>query len=154
GGTASETGPFIGTWTGYVENYSFFDGSSTLAITIDAVTATVAGHITFGSGPPLAPPTDPNVGYPPGIDFENSSLWSVYPGYSYALIAGSFDGQHLKFQVDHRELWKQWCELQTSYADQMNAGNWNCLPNWGFTDTGSQCYQQNPATNEAVYVDC
>jgi hypothetical protein len=152
GGGVVEPGPFTGVWKGYVENYAFADGSDTVVMTLDAVTAQVAGHVTFANSSPPPPPTDPDVGYPPGTSDPNFPM--IYGGFSYSLLAGTFDGQRLKFNVAPRELWKQWCELQTSYADEVNPGNYGCLPNWGGGSTGGQCYQQNPATHEVVYVDC
>jgi len=159
GSVVPEPGPFTGTWKGYVENYTFSDNTDVVTMTLDAVEAQVAGHVTFGDSPPLAPPTDPNVGYPPpGSSGNPGGIPYVEikptPGFAYAIGGGSFDGQRLKFTLALHELYKPWCEMQTPIADEVNAGNYSCVPNWAGGGIDGKCFFDNPETGEKVWVDC
>lgn len=154
GGTI-EPGPFTGTWKGYVENHQFEDGSDALKMTLASVTASVSGQVTLGDSPPLPPPSDPNVGYPPGVSGGGPGGWQkVYPGFAYSLLEASFDGQRLQAKIALAEPFKQWCELQTSYVDEVNPGMYACLPNWGGAGSNGACFQENPKTGQKVSVDC
>jgi hypothetical protein len=63
----SESDGGCSVWTGYLENYRLMSGSDvvTVAMQLPHGPGTVTGSVAFGAGPLLAPPTDPNVGYPP-----------------------------------------------------------------------------------------
>jgi len=155
GGTI-EPGPVTGVWEGYAENYHFCDGSDALRMTLYSVSNGVQGQIEFGDSPPLPPPTDPNVGYPPGMSggMGGGSLQGPAPGFQYTMIDASFDGVRLRFGVASREIYKAWCEMQTPIFDEVNGAGWGCLPNWGGGGGDGKCFMDNPETNEKVYVDC
>ena len=54
-------------WTGHLVNHQFTDGSDALTMTLDfAADGRSPGRCSLATAPLLQPPTDPNVGYPPG----------------------------------------------------------------------------------------
>jgi hypothetical protein len=60
----------------------------------------------------------------------------------------------LQFDVSSNELWKHWCELQTPIADEVNAGLYSCVHNWGGGGGPDGCWQIDPTTQMNVTVDC
>jgi hypothetical protein len=143
-------------WTGYIENYQFRSGSDAVrfAFATDA-TGAVTGTVILGNGTPPPPATDPNVGYPPGYGAQNGGPTQiggptyVAEGYVYTMRNATLDGARLRFGVALRELWHDWCALQTPIP-----GSSNCLPNWGGMSSPNGCAQTNPTTGEVVPVDC
>jgi hypothetical protein len=155
GGGVVEPGPFTGTWKGYVENYTFSDNTDVVTIFLDAVQSQVAGHVMFGDSAPLPPPTDPNVGYPPGaISGGPAPDIKATPGFYYTIVNGSFDGERLKFDVSLNELVKQWCEMQAPIVDDVNAGMYHCTPNWSGGSIDGKCFLDNPDTGQKDFYDC
>ena len=99
-------------WVGHLENHQFPDGSDTLTMTLDfAPGGEVTGSLLLGNGARLQPPTDPNVGYPPG----NAGAVTLVEGFAYTILDGILSGSHLGFHFSEYEVWSQWCALQTSY---------------------------------------
>jgi len=145
---------FIGTWKGYVENYTFASGSDTVLVVLSpgVQPGTLSGHVAFGNGAPPAT-FDPEEGYPP-----NGSKTFMQEGFQFHVMEVVVTGSRLRFKLAHREQWKAWCKAQTSYADESNPGIFACVHNWAFNPTGSDagtdCYQTNPQTSEQVKVDC
>jgi hypothetical protein len=142
-------------WTGYVENFTFWSGSD--QIKLDFATdsnGVAAGTIVFGMGAPPAPATNPNVGYPPGVGGgglggnTGSERDSVAEGYTYQFDGGSFDSQRLRFTVLLSQLWSGWCALQTPPSD----GSQGCFPNGGGGKDSSGCYVNNQGA--MVAFDC
>ena len=108
-------------WTGWVENYQFPSGSDAIKFSFAADSADqIVGQVMFGGGPPLSPPTDPSVGYPPGC-----TDWSCgqIEGFSFSTVSGSFVSGRLRLAVDQNEIWKDWCALQTP-----NSSSTDCIP--------------------------
>jgi hypothetical protein len=78
-----------------------------------------------------------------------------YPGSSFTLTKVAYDGQRLQFDVATNELWKHWCELQTSIPDESNPGRYSCVHNWGYLTRGpGDCLQMDPTTQITTPVDC
>ncbi len=141
-----------GTWVGYIETYKFPSGSDKLAMTLKGMPdGTVVGTMVFGEKPAPPPPTDPERGYPPGFDVSAPPLF-FGEGFVHTVIAGKLAGKRLTFKITSTEVFKKWCELQTSYPG--SPGCRSCLPNWGLTCCGSKCTQTNPDTGEIVPRDC
>jgi hypothetical protein len=69
--------------------------------------------LPLGNGAILAPPTDPNIGYPPG----NPGAVTLVEGFPYAIRSAALVASHLTLQFAEYEVWTQWCALQTSYPD-------------------------------------
>jgi hypothetical protein len=146
-----------GTWTGYVENFDFNDGSD--AVTLAIGIGLLGGHATFGHWPAPKPPTDPNVGYPPGLQISPGpgtlDLPNPYPGFQFTLVNTSFDGQRLRFDISPMELWNVWCEMQTPILDDANAAMaYFCAHNWGFIAGSQGCSQRDPMTQQTVPLNC
>jgi hypothetical protein len=150
----------VGTWTGYVEAYSFPQSDSdavVIAFTTGA-DGTIGGTVTFGNEPAPAPPTSGDEPFPSGFSGDVNSLPVPYEGFPYTATAVSFDGTRLRLGVVSRELWKTWCGFQTSYDWAPNAtGNCGCLPNWpsmGSSDPSIVCDITDLDTGVQVPVSC
>jgi hypothetical protein len=154
-GTGEAIGPLGPTqsWTGYIENNTK-PGSDALKLTFATDAAGHAvGTITFGQGTPPPPATDPNVGYPPAYFVTGQPAYDTFSfvaeGYPYA-FSGTLDGNRLRFKAPLRQLWTDWCALQTAYPNR------TCLPgNDARTDpTQNKCENGNASTNQWTKVDC
>jgi hypothetical protein len=148
----SSLDPLLGTWQGYEE----LGPNIVLAFTKQANGA-ITGTVTYGQAAPPPPPTDPNVGYPPGFP---SQLGPPGPyrvdGFPYTALRVSFDGTRLQLQTNQNEAWKAWCELQTPTGDGWPCGQYGCIPNGsGMADfTTNLCTVQDPVTGKTVTLDC
>ncbi len=141
--------PLVGTWVGYAENHAFESGSETITIVI--ADPTPAGEIHFGDEPEPPPPTDPDVGYPPGVAHEGTGTLPIpAEGFRYALRAGQLDGQRVRFSMAPHELWSDWCPLQTPHPF---GDSYACLPNAGTSFGGDECSLSYEDGTEEV-VDC
>jgi hypothetical protein len=99
-------------WTGHLVKDQFPDGSNTLTMPIEfGPGGQVTGSILLGNGAILAPPTDPDIGYPPG----GTGVVSPVEGFPYAIQNAALVASHLTLQFAENEVWTQWCALQTSY---------------------------------------
>lgn len=144
---------YAGTWDGYAEAYQFdTSGSDRIRIQLNA---SGEGTVTVGDAASPPPPTDPDVGYPPGAGttYVYDRLLS---GFEYPVHGPRLDASRIRLDVAPSDLMAQWCALQTPILDEINTQEpmYNCVPNWNemWSDTG--CYQQNPDTNEWVPLDC
>ncbi|MBK7581144.1 MAG: hypothetical protein IPI67_13130 [Myxococcales bacterium] len=150
GGPKTTVDPsLVGTWVGYIENYQKTT-SDQLELVISE--GSPSGFLVFGSGPPPPPPASGSNAYPE--DFPISSYappLEPYEGFEYALLKGEVDGTRVRFSLASRQLWRDWCPLQTSYA---SAGGCSCLPSWGGQFSQSGCVLENPETQELVKVFC
>jgi hypothetical protein len=155
-------GPLSGTYKGYIESFMFPDGSDTVVMTLSfAPDGTITGTVFFGDSPPLAPPTDPDVGYPPG--YTGMGPGAPLERFAFTIFKGTYTPPRLQLQIDPRELWKAWCELQTAIYPQYNGASdggcgdlfgYGCLPNAGFSSgpemcTWTSCQEPNPTP-----IDC
>jgi hypothetical protein len=149
--TPEPASPLSGTWVGAIENYMAMDGSGALTLTIPGDPS--SGKATFGRSAPPAPATDPDTGYPPGAHIF--APFQPYPGFPFAFVNASFDGQRLHFGVVAAELWKSWCELQTPVLDETDAGpKYFCAHDWVSASIGAGCVQTDPQTMQQVPIDC
>jgi hypothetical protein len=114
---------------------TFPSGSDALRMTVRAANATrLCGSVMLGSGMPPPPVTDSNVGYPPGLFrcAPDASTTSVgrdvvhFDSFPMTMMGGLITGPRLQFQATVDELWRPWCELQTSYAGPMRV--YSCMP--------------------------
>jgi hypothetical protein len=142
-------------------NQQFPDGSNALTMTLDLGDGgPVTGTLLLGSGALLAPPTDPNVGYPPG---ELSSNINLVEGFLYTILGATSTGSHLSFQFDELQVWTRWCAIQTSYPVQVgndsgtSPASYSCLPpiDGGVTSIGpAGCFAFDPSTMTTSPIDC
>jgi hypothetical protein len=149
-------------WIGHLVDKQFPDGSNALTLTIDfAPGGQVTGTLLLGDGALLQPPTDPNVGYPPG----NQGIVSLVEGFRYTILDGGFSGAHLTFQISEYEVWTQWCALQTPYLiwqgsdsgppESMGPDVYECLPQDGGVEFGpTGCNMWNRADGALTPIDC
>jgi hypothetical protein len=147
-------------WDGTLENAQLSDGSNRLTMTLSvAEDGGASGTLLLGDGTLLQPPTDPDVGYPPGAQFPfPGDALSFFEGFPYTMRDGHFSGSRLTFRLSEVELWTQWCALETPYRFIPNGldGVWNyaCTPNWGFSSGPMGCTLQDPSTMQDVPIDC
>ena len=179
GSTGGDTGPadtngtsdtpsdgLSGTYKGYIESFKFPDGSDTVVMNLAfASGGTLSGTVVFGDATPLAPPTDPNVGYPPSYVAEPGMPPSGGPieGFAYTVLSGAVAGPRVTLQVQHTEVWKKWCELQTTIYPQYNGASdgscgallgYGCLPNVAFSGSPSGCTWSSCDHPTDTPVDC
>jgi hypothetical protein len=168
GGTTGDDGspgsnPLSGTYKGYIESFKFPDGSDTVVMTLTfAANGTVTGTVFFGDGPPLAPPTDPSVGYPPG--YSNLQAASLLEGFAFAVLGGAYAAPRLTLGFDPAQLWAQWCPLQTPYPfcncpSDSDGGcppgsSYACLPNSAMGSMGSTCNYMPCGDAVSMPIDC
>lgn len=143
-------------WSGYLENYNLMSGSDHVALSlVVGPDESVTGTVFFGDPPPLDAPTDPEKGYPPsaagiggGLLGGVSTLSDVVEHFDFTILAGKLDGQRLTLSLVRTELWKKWCELQTTiyplynYVPDGGTGplvGYGCLPNSGSSATNGAC---------------
>jgi hypothetical protein len=143
GGNAEDSGTIgadagsslSGTYKGYIQSFTFPDGTDTVVMTLAFAGDTITGTVFFGTGAPLAPPTDPSVGYPPGYTGGGNPL----EGFDFTVLNGVYTAPRVQLQIDPTEIWKKWCEIQTVIYPVYNGGNFDggcgpllgygCLPN-------------------------
>ena len=135
-------------WTGYIENYQFADGSENVRFTFAAdSTGQAVGTAVFGSGTPPAPATDPNVGYPPGL-MAGQGPGNWIQGFSYSMTNGKLASNRLRFTLLNFELWSGWCALQTPLDD-----SGMCVPNGSAACVNGKCTITNPVNGQTITVD-
>jgi hypothetical protein len=138
-------------WTGYVENYQFGSGSDRIKLVFTAdANGQIAGTVTFGNGIAPPPATDPDVGYPPGLNGTTTMPGEYLEGPAFTIKSGSLQSNRLRFTIDPIELWTGWCALQTPVD-----GSSICVPNWGGSSnaTHTDCKLVDPSGAE-VPIDC
>jgi hypothetical protein len=173
----SQLSDYAANWDGYAEAYTFSpDGSDRVRLTIDA-----SGQGTFQVGNAttlLSPPTDPNVGYPPGISVDGVSPDGSNNGtredFLYPIHAANVQEARIQLGIDPSDLYAAWCALQTpipSYetttVDDAGVSNtvggasdagtvstfYNCLPNVSSMSQGDNCSLLEP-DGSSDPVDC
>jgi hypothetical protein len=150
----AKTGEFLSdyaaSWDGYVEAYAFASGTDRVRLVLDE---NGEGYLQLGDVPLLDPPSDPDVGYPPGVDysFPAASLAGTMEGFQYTALAASVQNRRIQFAVYGQELYADWCALQTSYYQPMEsqAGEaiYSCIPEGGVS-FGDEC------SVEGIPFDC
>lgn len=156
---------FVGRWVGQAEEplaltddgatpvYRFPSGSSQFVLDIRPGTdehgdPTFVGHITFGAGAPLAPATDPDVGYPVGFSYVDALSYDTdlllgnpnqelppFEGFEYSVVLQNFvsdsngvqlpDGL-LNLSYGTNEPLGSWCALQTPFPRASSPGLYTC----------------------------
>ena len=153
--------PLIGQWVGRIENYQFPSGSNLVHLFIEgADDKSFCGSVTFGVGPLPPPATNPDVGYPPGVDIQllhSTPAWhGPYEGFNYRLSQATVSGNDIRYTIYTREAWKSWCVLQASYPENRY---FRCMPNGigemsreAGADGGAECALVD-SSNRTV-IDC
>jgi hypothetical protein len=161
--------PLSGTYTGYIQSFMFPDGTDTVVMNLTfASDGTVTGTVFFGTGAPLAPPTDPSVGYPPGYGETGANVQgtTLLEGFEFSVLGGTYAAPRLQLGLDPDQLWTQWCELQTTYPfcncpNDSDGGcpspsPYRCLPNaaTGGNESGSGCQYMPCGDSAWIPIDC
>jgi hypothetical protein len=187
---------FIGRWIGTAEDplafggadgtYTFPSGSDRFTLDISVAFSEeyqqdlLDTRITFGAGEPIAPPTDPNVGYPVGVSYldllsydDEFRLVGTNPdfrlppfeGFTYQANPLTGIGQNginlpdglLILAFSTLELIDPWCRLQTSF--EIAPGVFQCQEQFGGgyeqnpDGTGASCTLQGPYDDSACPED-
>lgn len=145
-----------GTWVGDLSGPAFLTHPKPVRLVIDD---NGQGTLLVGATP-LAPPTDPTVGYPPEAQADaaeaSGMLVHLYEGVEYALQNVVVTGQALQFQVDAFQAFEPWCRLQTPVWTDV--AQYRCRENWGGrvdrSDGQKRCFVMNPETGEEFEEDC
>jgi hypothetical protein len=150
--SGSQLSDYAAGWDGYAEAWQFASGSDRVRIALDA---SGQGTIEFGDQPLLAPPSAPDVGYPPGLDMFFSGSLGAREGFLYPIYGAYVEGLRIRFGVDPNDIVRAWCQMQTPVLDEFNTDQplYACVPNWGYEQSDT-CSLINPQTNEKVPVDC
>jgi len=168
GGGSSSASPLSGTYSGYLENYAFSDGSDAVVMKLAfSASNSVTGTIYFGTGSPLPPATDPTVGYPPGYGESgpDSYAWPL-ERFDFTVLGGTYASPRVEVSLQPTEVWKHWCEIQTvtypwfSNDSREDGGcgsmlGYGCLPNhvsWQSGGSGSCAWQS--CDTAMTHIDC
>jgi hypothetical protein len=149
-----------GVYSGYIESFMFPDGSDEVKMTLSFnADGTVTGTVFFGNGPALAPPTDPNVGYPPGVQGGLGPATYSPTDFAYTILNGTYMAPRLQLQIETQEIFKAWCQLQTQIYEVCNCGSsgcgdFSCLPNSATMTGGSSCAIEPCGQTQFMAVDC
>lgn len=165
GADGAESSPLSGTYSGYVESFMFPDGSDNLVMALTfAADGTVTGTVLFGDAPLLSPPTDPNVGYPPGFsDQVMVGVGAPSEGFYFTVLDGTYTSSRLRLEIAPPEIWKQWCQIQTTIYPQYGATSdgscgpldgYGCLPNAATVIGPSGCTLSSCQEPTPMPVDC
>jgi hypothetical protein len=156
GGTpGSKLSDYAASWDGYAEAYAFDStGSDRVRLTLDE---NGQGSIRFGDADLIAPPTDPNLGYPPGydpaiVDFHPQSLTV---GFAYPVASSSVEANRIRLAADTHELFRAWCAIQPPVANDLSSTGYGCVDNTGLAGnpSGSGCLQIAADGTESP-IDC
>jgi hypothetical protein len=121
--------------------------------------SSLCGSMTFGDTTPLAPPTDPDIGYPPNADLTQWMPNGLpIERFAHTLFSGLVSGKRVRFHTKGFEPWKSWCAMQKSYLLDPWSSLYSCMEAWGWQDWGdagpSNCWTQDPNTGQTKPVDC
>lgn len=149
----SPTEPTLdGTWVGYFESYKLPSGSDRITLTLKTdATGAVTGTIVFGTSAPPPPPTNPNIGYPVGLKNSSRAIPFVGDGFPFTVLTGGTAYSRVLLTIEPRELWKAWCELQTSYLHDHSL--YGCLPPSDSYSCCGDCWTAD-ASGKRTPVDC
>lgn len=191
------TGPdeFVGRWVGSAEDplgldddtYTFPSGSDRFTLDIAVVHSeelaqdVLQTRITFGDGEPIAPPTDPEAGYPAGVSYldllsyDDDEFQIVgtnpdfrlppFEGFTYEANPQTGIGQAgialpdgaLILAFNTLELLDPWCRLQTPF--EVAPGLFQCQEQFGGgfevnpDGTGASCSLYGPNDDSACPED-
>jgi hypothetical protein len=146
---------YAAAWDGYVEAYTFPSGTDRVRVTLDE---DGSGWLKIGDGDELAPPTDPDVGWPEGVydakaeRFPGSDLME---GVRYPITGAVVEEERVRLSIDPYDVFEAWCELQTSYlrTNQYPKG-YGCTQEGGYGYGNGVCSVGETEEGEPSIVDC
>lgn len=154
---------YAGDWSGYVEAYTFPSGTDKIRVVLDEQGS---GSLQIGEGDLAAPPTDPDVGYPPSLValapetalliMSNLAVENLHEGIAYPIANATLASQRLRFQFDALSAYTDWCELQSAYPQPTSPPSYGCIPGGGINESaeGVCSVQMSAESDEQVPVDC
>src|SRR5262249_51103807 len=95
--------PIVGIWKGYIESQQAPWDELLLDIRGVSASGPLCGTMTVGMGTPPAPPTDPNVGWPPGLKTSIAFAAPIMPGFAYDLIDGTLEDGRARFGLPQNQ---------------------------------------------------
>lgn len=144
-----------GRWTGTLETGYLPSGSSRIVVDVEhaQIGEPVVASVIFGEDGPPAPPTDPDLGWPAGIDPQLDAT-PVADGFVYPSLEGTRTGSRISVEVAVTDLWAPWCELQTPVAIAETSDEAQCLPNRPWNASPFDCYVEGEGDDPMLSVDC
>lgn len=121
--------PVVGVWEGAVQDQFFQD---VIPLRVELLGASerdgVCGRVRWSEGDPLPAPTEPRERWPddPRLGFGGNTSF-MYEGHTYTMLDGGARADQVRFRITAAELWRPWCELQTS-SWHPNRMIHSCLP--------------------------
>lgn len=143
-------------WQGYAEAHDFTFGSDRMLLRIDE---SGEGYAVFGEGTAPPPATNPDVGYPEGMDYMQfvTTLGEFRGGVQYPLHDVVVEDRRIRFWVTVNDLWQDWCRLQEPVLSDANSGDepaYDLYPYTSWRQDGSQCYVNDNLGQPFVQADC
>lgn len=144
-----------GRWTGTLETGYLPSGSSGFVVDLEVARADepVMASVVFGEGEPPAAPTDPELGWPTGVDPQLAGI-PVADGFVYRSLGGTRIGDRVRVDIAVTDLWQSWCALQTPYPVGGESDEAQCLPNRPWNVSPFECHIEADEENPDLLVDC
>lgn len=143
-----------GTWSGYVENFSFISGTDDLRLTIDVdASGDISGTVTLGGASAPPPATTPAVGWPAGYAYGTHAGLEYAEGYAYRTSAVRWQSLRLRTQLATNEAWNDWCVMQTPYRVPQD-NTYFCVSLQSSVTLSPPCQTLGDAGAPNTIVDC
>lgn len=133
---------YAGSWDGYVEAFSFPDGSDRIRINLDSQGR---GGIELGNDAPALPAPDPEQA-PPGFRYDGTH-WvgpTILTGYPFSVTGATIEGKRIKFATQTPIEYQQWCGLQSpteGLDSTAEAPIYRCVPSSrGISEDHDSCH--------------
>jgi hypothetical protein len=144
----SKLSDYAATWDGYAEAYTFQpSGSDQVHLVLDG---SGSGTLHVGDETPLPPPTDPSVGYPPGV--SQGLKYPLWDNFLYPVHGARVQTDRIQVGINPNDIESAWCALQTPIPDVETNTNgkgadattttttfYGCLPNLGTQSGTTDC---------------
>jgi hypothetical protein len=156
GALGASLADYAGNWDGHAEAYQFDDGSDRIRLSIDE---DGTGVLEVGDSPALPAP-DPDHGYPPSAPADEKGYpgdygtHGFYSGFEYPIDGANVEAKRIRFTALTREVFREWCELQTP---GLNIGaipeSYSCAPG-GFAGMWDGMSSECTTGPDAAPIDC
>jgi hypothetical protein len=136
GSLGQELSDYAASWEGYVEAFTFSDGSDRVRITLNG-----SGEGTLRVGDAPTPVTDPR---PQGRESDNpfTGVDEPFPGFAYSIRFAEVEASRLRFRFDTFEPMADFCSAQSSY--QWHGDYYSCLPQDAYSCLPQDAYSCPP----------
>jgi hypothetical protein len=149
---------YEGNWDGYIEAFEFSSGSDRLRISLDA---SGQGSVEFGEAAPLAPFSNPTVGYPESDPFDTPGFVPNYTGpregFSYPVHDAAVSDGRIELVVWGSDIVEDFCAAQTEIYQTFSIPSRNtCSPtgdSYGESDEGCMDVAVESSTS-GMQFDC